>query len=293
MPPLSTVLTSFSLDPVALAVIVAAGTLYARGLALSRAQGHGWPIRRSVAFYALGLGSFAWVSFGFLGTFSSEVQWTFATRVALLLFVVPALVGLGRPLVLARQAMTNSGVHRLDVVLNSRLIRFTGNAVFEPIFGVALFLLFLTRFAGEARTNHVAEWGITLVMPVIGLITVLPIFENIAHHTSFFVTIEFVLAFAALVFDPIPGILLRLSGSVIDPLARASTAVSWMPNPLRDQQLTGDLLWFIAEIVDLPILIILIIRWSRIERHEAASFDELDDDEFEALAREHLRGPAR
>ncbi len=293
MPPLTTILTSFTLDPVALVVIVIAGTLYARGLAVSRRLGLPWPIRRSLAFYALGLGSFAWVSFGFLGAFSSDLRWAFAARVALLLFAVPAFVSLGRPLVLARQSMGSTGVHHLDAVLNSRLIRFTGNAVFEPIFGVALFMLFLTRFAGEARTNQAAELAITLLIPAIGLITILPIFENIAHHTSFFVTFEFVLAFAALVFDPIPGIVLRLSETVIDPLSRVSTVFSWMPNPLRDQQLAGDLLWFIAEIVDVPILIILIIRWSRIDRTEAKSIDDLDDDEFEALAREHLRGPER
>jgi hypothetical protein len=37
------------------------------------------------------------VSFGFLGTWSTELRWAFTTRIALLLFVVPMLVTFGRP----------------------------------------------------------------------------------------------------------------------------------------------------------------------------------------------------
>jgi len=293
MPPLSVFLTSFRMDPVALAVLVIAGTLYALGMRAARREGSGWPFRRVAAFYGLGLGSYAWVSFGFLGAFSADLRWAFATRVAMLLLVVPALISMGRPLLLARQTMAPAGLRRLDGVLASRLIRFTGNAVFEPLFGLALFALFLTRIAGEVRTNQAAEWAIAVVIPVLGLITIVPIIENTAQHTSFFITIEFVLAFFALAFDPIPGILLRLSDTVVDPNSPVGVVASWMPNALRDQQLSGDLLWFIAELIDVPILIILIIRWNRIERREAVSVDELSDEDFDALAREHLRGPGR
>jgi cytochrome c oxidase assembly factor CtaG len=63
----------------------------------------------------------------------------------------------------------------------------------------------------------------------------------------------------------------------------------WWPSPLRDQQLSGDLLWFIAELADVPVLIILFIRWSRVDKREAKSFDDLTDEEMDALTQEHLR----
>jgi cytochrome c oxidase assembly factor CtaG len=71
--------------------------------------------------------------------------------------------------------------------------------------------------------------------------------------------------------------------------AVASQALpGWWPNPLHDQHLAGDLLWFIAEIADVPILILLFVRWSRLDRRDAKKMDALSDDEMDALTREHL-----
>jgi len=90
------------------------------------------------------MGSYVWVSFGVLGTYSVDLRWAFTTRIALLLLVVPALISLGRPVLLAKAALSDTAGKRLDRFLDSRLIRFTGNAVFEPVFSVAIFLIFLT-----------------------------------------------------------------------------------------------------------------------------------------------------
>lgn len=293
MPPLALYFTAWTLDPVALVAIVLAGALYTTGLMAARRRGVAWPLGRSLAFFVLGLGSYAWLSFGFFATFSADLRWAFTTRIALLLLVVPALMSLGRPLVLARAAMGERGVRRLDAFLDSRLIRFTGNAVFEPLFSLALFLGFLTPFVGLVRVTLPAQWAISLVIPVIGLLTILPIFENTRRHTSFFVMVEFVLAFAAFLFDSIPGIVMRLSESVLDGIPAPLAALAWYPNPLRDQQLSGDLLWLLAELFDVPILIILILRWNRIDRGEAKSLDDLSDEEMAELTRQHLRGPER
>jgi len=182
------------------------------------------------------------------------------------------------------------------VTLGIPFVPFAGTSrVATPlgVFTLALFLAFLTPFSGIVRTSVDAQWAVSLLIPVIGLLTILPIFENTARHTSFFVMVEFVLAFAAFLFDSIPGIVLRLSETVLDRVPAPVATLAWFPSPLRDQQLSGDLLWFLAELLDIPILIILIIRWNRIDRGEAKKLDELTDEEMEALTREHLRGPNR
>jgi cytochrome c oxidase assembly factor CtaG len=63
-----------------------------------------------------------------------------------------------------------------------------------------------------------------------------------------------------------------------------------VPEPLRDQQLSGDLLWFIAEIVDVPILVILMMRWIRTDKRESRTMDELSDEDMAELTAAHLRG---
>ncbi len=108
-------------------------------------------------------------------------------------------------------------------------------------------------------------------------------------HASTFLAIEFLLAFVELVIDSIQGILMRLNDTVIDGITTVA-GTGWWPNPLHDQHLAGDLLWFIAEAADVPVLILLLLRWARRDRAEAADFDALTDAEHDALVQAHLRG---
>lgn len=59
MPPWQVVLTSWTLNWTALLILVPAALLYAWGIATSRRRGRHRPLWRTLAFYVLGLGSFA------------------------------------------------------------------------------------------------------------------------------------------------------------------------------------------------------------------------------------------
>ncbi|MDQ1574158.1 MAG: putative rane protein [Actinomycetota bacterium] len=294
MPPVATFLTTWGLDVVGVIFVVVTGGLYAVGIIVSRRIGHRWPVLNTLAFYLLGLGGYAWVSFGFLGFYSIELRWAFTTRIALLLFAVPVLMSFGKPVALARQALHGRPLRLLDRFLGSRFMRLLGNAVFEPVFTLVLFLVFLTPLAGTLRLSPGVEGAISVVIPVIGLLMVIPIMENLGEYSGFFITVEFMLSFAALVFDAIPGILLRLNGSVLDRVAPVvGNLPAWWPNTLHDQHLSGDFLWFLAEITDIPVLVVLFMRWSRIDRRDAKSVDDLSDEDLEALTQAHLRGDHR
>ena len=274
--------------------VAVAGAGYAAGMVMARRRAHRWPVWNTLAFFGLGLGSYAWVSFGFLGYYSQDLRWAFTTRIALLLFAVPVLISFGKPVALARLALSGRPLRMLNGFLDSRFMSVLGNAVFEPIFTLALFLVFLTPLAGTLRLSPPAQTGISILIPVIGLLMVVPIMENLGEHSGFFISFEFMLSFAALVFDAIPGIVLRLNGHVLDLVAPlAGNLPAWWPNTLHDQHLSGDYLWFLAEITDIPVLIVLFIRWSKLDRHDAQSMDELSDEEMEALTQAHLRGEGR
>jgi putative membrane protein len=273
-------------------VIVLAGALYAAGVLALRRRGVPWPRIRTVWFYALGLGSFAVVDLGFLGVWSVDLRWAFTTRIALLLFAVPGLLSLGAPIALARLVLTGGSLKRMDAILRSWPVRLAGNAVFAPLFALAAFSVFLTPLAGSLRESAVAGGVLTVVVPLVGLLMVLPIVENTTQRTSFFITVEFLFVFVELVVDAIPGILLRLNNHVLDGLGQVGGSLpAWFPSAYHDQHLSGDLLWFIAEFADIPVLILMFVRWSRIDRSEAKALDELTDEEMDALTREHLRGP--
>ncbi len=62
-----------------------------------RRRGEPWPLRRTIGFFALGLLPYAVIELGFLGTFSADLRWAFSTRIALLIFAVPAGIAAGAP----------------------------------------------------------------------------------------------------------------------------------------------------------------------------------------------------
>ena len=252
-------------------------------------------MRFTLAFFGLGLGSFSVVEFGFLGAYSHDLRWAFTTRIALLLFAVPACISAGRPIGLLRVSMGETGVARLERMLTTRVIRLFGNAIFATIFSALVFCLFLTPVAWVLRGTPALSAVMGIVIPLLGLVMVLPIVENAAGRTSLFITVEFLLAFVELVIDAVPGIVLRLNDAILDhaPIIppAVTSAASWWPNPVHDQHLAGDALWFIAEIADVPILVLLFVRWTRSEKREEKKFDDLTDEQLDELTRQHLANP--
>jgi putative membrane protein len=272
-------------------VLLAFGAVaYWRGVRAVRRGGGRWPVRRSVLFAVLGLGSYAVLTFGFPGVYSADVRWVFTARLALLLVVVPTLVMVGRPAELARQALTGVARDRLDSALASRASRVLGNAIVAPLVPFVVFMVLLTPAAGWLRLAIPGQILVTLVVPLLGLLIEVPLLDAGIRRSGYFAIAEFLLAFAELLLDAIPGIVLRISNGLLDHApALMGAHPAWYPNPLRDQQLAGDLLWFIAEVGDVPAIILLFVRWSRTDRREARDWDDLSDDEIAALTEAHLR----
>lgn len=289
MPDLETFLGTWSFDPVAAVVLTAALVAYLLGVRRVARLGTRWPVGRGVAFVLGALGTYAVVSFGFLGTESRILRWAFVTRVAVLLLVVPLVALLGRPLDLARAALPGPGGVRLQRFVTSRPARLVGNAVVAPVVACALFCVFLTPLAGGWRTDLVADEATGLLLPVLGLLLVLPVAAHTGVRSEVFIVAEFGFVFVELVLDAVPGLVLRLSGQVLDGVgAVAGTVPRWFPGPLADQHWAGDLLWSVAEVADLPVLALLFVRWFRSDRHRARAADALSEAELEALVRDHL-----
>jgi cytochrome c oxidase assembly factor CtaG len=274
-------------------MMIVGGVLYALGLRAASAKGHPWPRWRTLAFYLLGLGSLMVLTCGFPGVYGAQLRWAFTLKTSLLLFVVPLLIGLGKPISLARAALPHGGIVRLNAVLSHGLVRFLSNTMAAPLLGLALFSMFLTPLFYTLRADPVADALLTIVVPQLGLLMALPIIEEADfQRSSVFITLEFVFVFIELLVDAVPGILLRLNGQVLDHVLTTAPAADWFPDSLRDQQLAGDLLWFVCEIVDLPLIILMFMRFARSDKREARGFDDLTDEELDQLNAEHLkRGP--
>ncbi|MHC6228882.1 cytochrome c oxidase assembly protein [Arthrobacter sp. MMS24-T111] len=291
MPPLEILVSSWRLDWAATAFVVAAGALYGWGMRSAGRKGHRWPAWRAVAFYVLGLGTFVILTCGFTGVYGPQQRWAFTLKISLLLFVVPLLIGLGKPLTLARAALPDHGIRVFDAVLSSRPVRFVSNSFGAPLLGLALFSTFLTPAFYTLRTNPAADALLTLGVPLLGMLMALPIIEESNfQRSSAYLTLEFMFVFIELLIDAVPGILLSLNGQVLDHALTVPDPQWWFRDALQDQQFAGNLLWFICEVVDLPLIILMFIRFSRSDKREAVAFDELTDEQLDELHNQHLRG---
>lgn len=289
MPALDTFLGTWSLDLWALCFLLAAGGLYAWGLLRASRAGSHWPLWRIAAFYVVGLGSYAAVSFGFLGTHSPELRWAFSIRIALLLFVVPAGLALGLPLGLAKVAIRPGRLRSILAAVARRPVRLFSNSAVAPVLGLVVLSMMLTPLAGITRMSPLWEGLLGMAIPLLGLLMVLPMVEEKTQVSTGLIMVQFVFAFIELLADAIPGLLMRLSPTVFDGAAALGGArPAWFPAALADQQLAGDWLWFVAEIMDLPVLILLVVRMAKSDRGERKILDELTDQQMDELNAAHL-----
>lgn len=291
MPPLEILVYSWQFDWTAVAFAAVGGILYGWGMWSAAQRGKRWPVWRAVAFYVLGLGSFVVLTCGFTGVYGAQQRWAFTIKISLLLFVVPLLIGLGKPLTLARAALPAKGTAALDKVLSSRPVRFVSNSFGAPLLGLALFSTFLTPAFFTLRTDPVAGALLTLGVPLLGLLMALPIIEESDfQRSSAYLTLEFMFVFIELLIDAVPGILLSLNGQVLDHAMSVPNPQWWFRDAIQDQQFAGNLLWFICEVLDLPLIILMFVRFSRSDKREAGAFDELTDEQLHQLHDQHLRG---
>ncbi|MFJ4221361.1 cytochrome c oxidase assembly protein [Curtobacterium luteum] len=250
-------------------------------------RGARWPWWRTLAFVdALVL--FGILQFGIVGVYAERLRWAFVLRLALLFFAVPTFAALAAPVSLLRTGGPDRLARAATAALGSRPVRVLGNAIVSPLIALAMFCVLLTPLSAAIRTSPVWAVAITVLVPVLGFGLLAPLAEPGILRSSTFVTAEFLLAFVELMLDAIPGIVLRITNHVLDGATTTLVGKAWYPSPLQDQHLAGDLLWFIAEVADIPVLISLFVRWQRTDRREARVVDDLSDEEMDALTRAHL-----
>lgn len=269
-------LTNWTWQPLALVTAVLLGVWYVRTVRrLSRSGGH-WPVRNSVLF-GLGIVVGLWVCCGFLQVYASSLYWVWTTQTLALLLGVPVLLLLGRPLDLAEATSADGLVRRC---LRTGPMRFLS----KPLVGPALFpilaaVLFFGPLPAWMIRAPMVSWLLHLVLLAAGLIIMLPLLGPDRNVTSLAVGSALLFGMIELILDAIPGIVLRLHRSLVTSYFDHISLHSWTPSHLHDQQTAGTVLWVVAEVIDLPFLLVLFRRWLRADARDAAQIDAVLDAE--------------
>lgn len=264
---MASLLTQWTVQPVTIVVALALAAFYVGNLGRADRK----PSRWRVCGFVVGLVLLVWASCGFLAVYATSLYWVWTTQTLTLWLVVPILVLSGHPVQLARAG----GHGRLvDGFLASRFSRVIANPLIGPgLVPVLSFALFFGPVAGWAIRWPAAGWALQLVLLMVGALMVLPLAGLAEDATSLAVGLGLLIGSFELVLDALPGVILRLKQTLATTWFDYRDVFSWSPEPLHDQRVAGAVLWCIAELIDLPFLLLVYRRWLRADARDAAEVD--------------------
>ena len=271
----ATAISSWTLDPYALSVVVAAAGLYAHGVRRAAHAGQHWPVGRTVAFFGLGLGTVVLATMSMFVVYARVLFWPATTANIMLDLVAPLGVALGDPIGLARVSLTLRGRARMERTMVSRFVRFwTFPLVSSAAVLASELSIYFTPYFSAALAHEVV-WqlmhlqllatGMLFVIPVLGAAELLPRWCTPGVRVP--------LVFLDGLFDSLPGILIMVSPALLAGGWYTAHPRNWGPSPRFDQQLAGGLLFTLAELVSLPFLVAVFVGWWRSERTATAELD--------------------
>ena len=272
-------ITEWRIDWVTLAVTIAVGVGYLRARMAGRRRGIQWPVRRDV-FVALGLAAAIWTSCGFLQARSQQLVWVWTTQQLLLLLVIPLVVLAGQPLSLLRH--TSGSGSRVVRVMRSGPVQALGHPLVGPVLvPLIAALLFFGGLGAIALQTQVTGWALHLLLLGMGALIALPLIDRDDDRSSLAVGLALGVGLLELMIDAFPGIVLTFQTH----LTLAQFGVdrpAWAPSVMDDQHTAGGILWGVAEVLDLPFLVLAATRWMRADAAEARRIDEQLDAEMVA-----------
>jgi putative copper resistance protein D len=265
-------------------LLVAAAGWYLRNRRRLARTGTPWPRSRDAAL-AAGLLLTFWVTSGFPEARARQLMWMWTAQQLLLLLILPAVLLLAQPPALARAVSGDRSA--LVRLLDSRAARWAGHPALGPLYvPVVTGLLFFGGIGEWAVRSTAAGWLLHVVLLLVGAVIALPLVDVEDPRSSLAVGATVALGAIELLVDAVPGIVLRLETHLMIPFFGTGRP-AWATGALHDQQISGAIMWTVAELLDLPFLVLTVRQWLRVERREAQHIDaELDRAE---LARAALR----
>jgi cytochrome c oxidase assembly factor CtaG len=150
------------------------------------------------------------------------------------------------------------------------------------------FVLFFGPVPDWTARSTSFSWLLQLTVLVVGALMVLPLVGLDEAATSLAVGLSLAIGSFELVLDALPGVVLRLRNGLVTGWFDHRDLHGWTPDALHDQRVAGAILWCIAEIIDLPFLVLVYRRWLRADARDAAEVDAVLD--AERAARQAMPG---
>ena len=289
LPPFSaaSIFTEIHLAGVVALLLLVSAALYGYGVHRLRLRGDHWPVGRTVAFVAGGLGSIAAVTVSGVEAYDDTLLSVHMVQHMALSMVGPIFLALGAPVTLALRTLHGRSRKTLLAVLHSRVV---GVVTFPLVaFGIFIANPFILYFTGLYRATLEHAWlhefihvhfivtGCLFFWPLLGL-------DPLPNRWPY--PARALLMVLSVPFHTVLGLTIMQSKTLLAGDYYPSLHLSWA-NPWSDQVTAGGILWAGGEIVSVIMLGVLVMQWIKQSEREARRVDRaLDRAEAEEAARE-------
>ena len=276
---------------VALFLLVSAA-LYGYGVYRLRQRGDHWPVGRTVAFVAGGLGSIAAVTVTGIEAYDTTLLSVHMIQHMVLSMVGPIFLALGAPVTLALRTLPGDPRRKLLALLHSRVARvLTFPLVAFGIFVANPFILYFTDLYRQTLLHswlhefihvHFIVTGCLFFWPLLGL-------DPLPNRWPY--PGRALLMVLSVPFHTVLGLTIMQSTVLLAGDYYLNLGLDWT-DPVSDQVTAGGILWAGGEIVSVTMLGILIRQWVRQSEREARRIDRALDRQEAAEAAERARHDA-
>lgn len=262
-------------------ICVAGAGLYLGGVWRLRQRGDRWPVGRTISWLS-GLALLAFVQMSGLMTYGMVMLSTHMVQHMVMMMIVPVLLVLGGPITLALRAIKpaprgKSGPREWIVVaVRSPVARvLTHPVVAFILFATGSFTVYLTGLFEAAMRNHYGH----LVMSVHFLVVGYLFFEMLIGVDPLPKRPPFVarvlIQLLSMGIHAVFGLALTESAVLFagSYYRELGAEISWLPDPLDDQLLAGQITMGFGEVPGLVVMAVIFVQWYRSDEREARRFD--------------------
>ncbi|AYY14642.1 copper resistance protein CopD [Actinobacteria bacterium YIM 96077] len=255
--------------------------LYLGGVYRLRKRGDHWPVGRTIAWLS-GVGTVALVQLSGMMTYSMTLLSVHMIQHMTLMMICPVLLVLGGPITLALRAIKparrgETGPRELiNAAVRSRACR----VVTHPVVAFSLFVsgsfaVYFTDLFETAMRNHTGHILMSLHFLITGYIffEMLIGVDPLPKRPPF--PARVVLQLLAMALHAFFGLALMESSRLIagSYYREIATEMTWLPPPLDDQILAGQIAWSFGELPALLVIGIIFVQWFRSDERAARRFD--------------------
>ncbi|HET9310103.1 MAG TPA: cytochrome c oxidase assembly protein [Actinomycetota bacterium] len=251
-------------DPLTLALLLAAASLYAAGLLRLRRAGTPFPARWTAAYWC-GLAVLAIALLSPVDTYADASFSVHMTQHLLLTFVAPPLLALGAPITLALRASSPTTGRRIGRVLRSPLARILSNPIvgWSLFVGVPFAIHLSPLFDASLRSSpvHALEHALWIVA---ALVYWWPIVGRDPNPHPVTYPVRMLSLFLAMPLMSFLALALYQGTTPLYP-SYAALPAPWGPRALTEQRWAALQMWLAGNLALMIAILVVAVAWKRAE----------------------------